>query len=208
MGSIDTYDNIETLELASLLESHEVLEFRRIAAYLYKQNSKWQKSIELSKKDEKWKDVIDTAASSKNQDLVTNLLKYFVEIGRKDCFSACLFTCYSLISPDVVMELAWKNGMMDSAMPFFIQTMKNMNERLQEVENRVLPKENEVASMSGADQVQSTMVNQCIPQSGSMGMIPQGGMMQGGMMPQGGSMNQPMDGFGNMGGFVGANQGN
>lgn len=143
-ASIDTFDNIETLELASILEKHDLLEFRRIAAYLYKQNKKWQKSIDLSKSDKKWKDVIDTAAASKNTDLVSNTLRYFVEEGRKDCFAACLYTCYDLLAPDVVMELAWKHGMMDFAMPFFIQTMKNMNLRINELETRVLPQQQQM----------------------------------------------------------------
>merc|ERR1712137_1097467 len=138
-SSLDNYDNVDTLELANRLESHDLLEFRRIAASLYKQNNKWQKSIALSKKDEKWKDVIATAAASRNEELVNNILQFFVEEGRKDCFAACLYTCYDLVTPDVVMELAWKHGMMDFAMPFFIQSMRNMNLRLKEVESRVLP---------------------------------------------------------------------
>merc|ERR1712000_184493 len=64
--------------------------------------------------------------------------------GRKDCFAACLYTCYDLLAPDVVMELAWKHGMMDFAMPFFIQTMKNMNLRINELETRVLPQQQQM----------------------------------------------------------------
>jgi len=33
------------------LEKHELIEFRRIAAYLYKGNNRWKQSVELCKKD-------------------------------------------------------------------------------------------------------------------------------------------------------------
>lgn len=34
--SIDAFDNFDTIALAQQLEKHELTEFRRIAAYLYK----------------------------------------------------------------------------------------------------------------------------------------------------------------------------
>ncbi len=34
--SIDKYDNFDNISLAQKLEKHELLEFRRIAAHLYK----------------------------------------------------------------------------------------------------------------------------------------------------------------------------
>merc|ERR1712000_436104 len=135
--------NIETIELASLLEKHELVEFRRIASYLYKNNKKWHKSIELSKKDSCWKDAIETAAASKRSEVVEELLRFFVSQDRKDCFAACLYNCFDHVAPDVVLELGWRNGMTDFAMPFFIQTMKNMNSRLQELEKRVLPSDDQ-----------------------------------------------------------------
>jgi hypothetical protein len=33
--------------------------------------------------------------------------------GKKECFASCLFICYDLIRPDVALELAWMNNMMD-----------------------------------------------------------------------------------------------
>lgn len=41
--------------------------------------------------------------------------------GKKECFAACLYTCYDLIRADVVLELAWMNNMMDFAYPFLLQ---------------------------------------------------------------------------------------
>jgi hypothetical protein len=39
--------------LASRLEKHELLEFRRLAAFVYKRNLRWRKAVELAKAD-KW----------------------------------------------------------------------------------------------------------------------------------------------------------
>ena len=55
------------------MEKHELLEFRRIAAYLYKKNKRWAQSVQLSKEDHMYKDAIDTAAQSKVKDTQTQL---------------------------------------------------------------------------------------------------------------------------------------
>lgn len=54
-SSITTYDNFDQLGLAFKLESHALLEFRRISAVLYKKNLKWEKAIELAKADKLYK---------------------------------------------------------------------------------------------------------------------------------------------------------
>lgn len=41
--------------------------------------------------------------------------------GKKECFASCLFICYDLIRPDVALELAWFNGMIDFAFPYLLQ---------------------------------------------------------------------------------------
>ena len=48
--SIDAFDNFDNIALAQTLEKHELIEFRRIAAYLYKGNHRWQQSVQLCKK--------------------------------------------------------------------------------------------------------------------------------------------------------------
>lgn len=50
-ASIDAYDNFDNIALAQQLENHELIEFRRISAYLYKGNNRWKQSVELCKKD-------------------------------------------------------------------------------------------------------------------------------------------------------------
>lgn len=50
-ASLSTYDNFDQVGLASALEGHELLEFRRLAALVYKKNLRWRKAVELAKAD-------------------------------------------------------------------------------------------------------------------------------------------------------------
>uniref|UniRef100_A0A7M4DYS9 Clathrin heavy chain n=1 Tax=Crocodylus porosus TaxID=8502 RepID=A0A7M4DYS9_CROPO len=135
-ASIDAYDNFDNITLAQRLEKHELIEFRRIAAYLYKGNNRWKQSVELCKKDRLYKDAMQYAAESKDAELAEKLLQWFLEEGKQECFAACLFTCYDLLHPDVVLELAWRHNIMDFAMPYFIQVMR---EYLTKVLGRRMP---------------------------------------------------------------------
>lgn len=56
--SIDAYDNFDNISLAQRLEKHELIEFRRIAAYLFKGNNRWKQSVELCKKDKLYKVIV------------------------------------------------------------------------------------------------------------------------------------------------------
>lgn len=106
--SLSNHENFNQVSLAKRLESHELLEFRRLAALLYAKNSKFEESIGLSKEDKLFKDAMITAASSASTEIVEDLLEYFVRIGNKECFAACLFVCYDLVRPDVVEDLQWR----------------------------------------------------------------------------------------------------
>ncbi|XP_018584251.2 clathrin heavy chain 1 isoform X2 [Scleropages formosus] len=120
-ASIDAYDNFDNISLAQRLEKHDLIEFRRIAAYLYKDNNRWKQSVELCKKDCLYKDAMLYAAESQDAELTEMLLRWFLEEGKKECFAACLFASYDLLHPDVVLELAWRHNIVDFAMPYFIQ---------------------------------------------------------------------------------------
>lgn len=64
---------------------------------------------------------METVAVSSSPELAEELLRWFVEQGEKECFAAMLFTCYDLLKPDIVLEVAWMNKLTDFAMPFMIQ---------------------------------------------------------------------------------------
>ena len=117
--SIDDFDNFDQILLAQKVERHELLEFRRISAYVYKRNKRWNQSVSLSKLDRMYKDAIDTAAESNDAEIAEDLLRYFVEtVNDKPCFTATLYTCYDLIRPDTAIELAWRHGYVDHVMPY------------------------------------------------------------------------------------------
>jgi len=193
--SIDSFNNFNMISLASKLATHELLEFRRISAYVYRRNKKWDKSIDLSKKDRMWKDCIDTANESEDAEMIEGLLRFFCETSEKECFCAALYTCFSHISPDVVLELAWLNGYHNFVMPFFIQTFRRTHLRLQELEERTAPPKEEDAQ----NEIAGTYGNLGGFGSGML-MIENGGMSMGapGMPMPGGGID--MSGFGVGGG--------
>eukprot|EP00591_Stephanopyxis_turris_P001746 CAMPEP_0195517552 /NCGR_PEP_ID=MMETSP0794_2-20130614/11004_1 /TAXON_ID=515487 /ORGANISM="Stephanopyxis turris, Strain CCMP 815" /LENGTH=1705 /DNA_ID=CAMNT_0040646371 /DNA_START=237 /DNA_END=5354 /DNA_ORIENTATION=- len=181
--SIDDFDNFNMIALASKLATHELLEFRRISAYVYRCNKKWSLSIELSKGDRMWKDCIDTSNESGDASIIEKLLRFFCETSEKECFCAALYTCYSHISPDVVLELGWQNGYHNFIMPFFIQNLRLTHLRLNELEERTAPpkeEDNNQDAIAGTYSSLGGMPNGVL-------MLENGGGMGGGMpMPQAG----------------------
>lgn len=69
-------------------------------------------------------DAMQYASESKDTELAEELLAWFLKEDKKECFAACLFTCYDLLRPDVVLETAWRHNIMDFSMPYFIQVMR------------------------------------------------------------------------------------
>ena len=68
---------------------------------------------------------MEAAAQSGDRDDYEELLKFFIEEKNKECFAACLYTCYDLLRADVVFELVRMNGLIDFAMPYLIQFMRD-----------------------------------------------------------------------------------
>jgi len=128
--SIDAYDNFDTISLAQNLEKHQLIEFRRIAAYLYKGNNRWKQSVELCKKDLLYKDAMTYAGESRDTELAEELLDWFLQKGKYECFSAGLYSCYDLVRPDVVLEQAWRFGITDYAMPYLIQVVRELTTKV------------------------------------------------------------------------------
>ncbi|KAF2013645.1 clathrin heavy chain [Aaosphaeria arxii CBS 175.79] len=118
--SVQSYDNYDPVDLAQRLERHDLVFFRQIAANIYRKNKRWEKSIALSKQDKLFKDAIETAALSGKSEIVEDLLRYFVDIGSRECYVGMLYACYDLIAPHVVLEVSWRNGLHDFTMPYMI----------------------------------------------------------------------------------------
>jgi len=143
--SIDSYDHFDQIALAQRVESHELLEFRRISAYLYQLNKRFEKSVELSKRDALWTDAMETAAESQDQDLAEALLRYFVDQKLRECYAACLYACYELIHPDVVLELSWRCNLMNFAMPYMVQSLRDYDDKLNNLTVKVEEQARKVA---------------------------------------------------------------
>ncbi|XP_030741318.2 clathrin heavy chain 2 [Echinops telfairi] len=119
--SLEAYDNFDHIGLAQRLERHPLIEFRRLAAQLYKETGRWAQSVALCKKDQLYKDAMQLAAESRDAELAEELLHWLLERGQRECFVASLFTCYDLLHPDVVLELAWRHGLLDYTAPYLVQ---------------------------------------------------------------------------------------
>ena len=52
---------------------------------------------------------MEYTAESGQKELAEELLLWFLEQGSYECFSACLYHCYDLVRPDVVLEYAWRS---------------------------------------------------------------------------------------------------
>eukprot|EP00735_Rhodelphis_limneticus_P001188 TRINITY_DN1175_c0_g1::TRINITY_DN1175_c0_g1_i1::g.17251::m.17251 TRINITY_DN1175_c0_g1::TRINITY_DN1175_c0_g1_i1::g.17251 ORF type:complete len:1683 (-),score=736.73,sp/P49951/CLH1_BOVIN/59.31/0.0,Clathrin/PF00637.15/1.2e+02,Clathrin/PF00637.15/8.9e-19,Clathrin/PF00637.15/3.4e-18,Clathrin/PF00637.15/2.2e-29,Clathrin/PF00637.15/1.7e-30,Clathrin/PF00637.15/6.4e-29,Clathrin/PF00637.15/3.3e-25,Clathrin/PF00637.15/3.4e-31,Clathrin_propel/PF01394.15/0.011,Clathrin_propel/PF01394.15/2,Clathrin_propel/PF0 len=183
--SIDSYDNFDQIGLAQTLEKHELMELRRISAYLFKKNQRWSQSIELSKKDKLFKDAIETAAQSAQRELAESLLKFFSEENNEGCFGACLYTCYDIVRPETALEMAWLRGYLDIAMPFMIQVIKEYTtkvDRLEEERKAALAeKEKKEQSPSGVPNQPDVMMYPMLPPVPQLTMGPANPMMGMGM---------------------------
>lgn len=132
-SSIKEYDSFESLDLAQGLESHDLLECRRISALLYRKGKKFQRSIEISKKDNLHKDMMETVAESGDPALAEKILHYIMDMQDKELFAAMLYTCYELVKPDVALEVAWRCNLQEYVMPYFIQFVKDLSTRVETV---------------------------------------------------------------------------
>ncbi|KAJ8437950.1 hypothetical protein Cgig2_031466 [Carnegiea gigantea] len=202
--SIDLHDNFDQIGLAQKVEKHELLEMRRIAAYIYKKAGRWKQSIALSKKDNLYKDAMETASQSGDRELAEELLVYFIEQGKKECFASCLFVCYDLIRADVALELAWLNNMIDFAFPYLLQFIREYTGKVDELIKHKLEAQREVKEKEAEEKekvAQQNMYAQLLPLALPAPPMPGmgGGAMGGGFAPpppMGGMGMPPMPPFG------------
>nr|CAD1822052.1 unnamed protein product [Ananas comosus var. bracteatus] len=164
--SVDMHDNFDQIGLAQKIEKHELLEMRRIAAYIYKKAGRWKQSIALSKKDNLYKDAMETCSQSGDRELSEELLVYFIEQGKKECFASCLFICYDLIRPDVALELAWMNNMIDFAFPYLLQFIREYTGKVDELMKDKIEAQSEVKAKEKEEKdlvAQQNMYAQLLP---------------------------------------------
>ncbi|CCW60031.1 unnamed protein product [Phytomonas sp. EM1] len=131
--SIESYDNFDFEKLSSRLEKMELFEFRKIALFLHRKNKNYMHAIRIAKENKLYQYAIDTASESGDTALAEELLDYFVK-DHPEFFASCLYTCYDILDPTVVMEKAWRNQRTDIAMPYLIQTMQSCMSKINRLE--------------------------------------------------------------------------
>ncbi|CAH8452142.1 unnamed protein product [Schistosoma margrebowiei] len=159
--SIETHSNFDHIALAQQLERHELIEFRRLAALLFKGSNRWMQSIDLCKRDQLYSDAMQYAWDSRDPETAEELLRWFLSENLPDCFAACLYRCYDLLRPDVVLELAWRNGLIDMAMPFLIQTLRELTIKVDRLERS---EQTRAAEEEKAEQAVNPLVMRTEPQ--------------------------------------------
>ena len=201
-NSIDLYDNFDQISLALRCESHELIEFRRISGHIYQKNKRWKQSVELAKRDGLFKDAMEACAQSGDKELAESLLKYFIDESNKECFAACLYTCYDLLRADVVFELAWMHGLMEYSMPYMIQFMREYSGKVDALiadkKDRNLEKV-EAEKEAVKEQMNQNLYAQLLP--AALPAPPMPGM--DGMSPGGGAVYGAMPGMGSPNGMNG-----
>merc|ERR1712157_333715 len=157
-----------------------------------------------------WQDAMETAALSQDSNLAEDLLCFFVENIEKNacpksCFAACLFTCFELTRPDVVLELSWRYGLIEYCMPYMVQTFRTFNNKLDSLYQKIELQEQKIqddqkkeqdAKNEQMNKAASNMIGNRLMLTGpgigggpSPNMAqPYGGQPQFGGQPQGGPM--------------------
>ncbi|KAG6533335.1 hypothetical protein ZIOFF_007202 [Zingiber officinale] len=196
--SVDLHDNFDQIGLAQRIEKHELLEMRRIAAYIYKKAGRWKQSIALSKKDKLYKDAMETCSQSGDRELSEDLLVYFIEQGKKECFASSLFICYDLIRPDVALELAWMNNMIDFAFPYLLQFIREYTSKVDELikhkieaQNEEKTKEKEEKDLVAQQNMYAQLLPLALPAPPGMGGPAMGGAYGPPPVPPMGAMGMP-----------------
>ena len=71
-----------------------------------------------------FQDAMMYAGESRQVEIAEDLIEWFLDNNNHECFASCLFQCYDLLRPDVILELAWRHNILDFAMPYMIQVMR------------------------------------------------------------------------------------
>jgi len=162
-----------------------LIEFRRIAAYLFKMNNRWKQAVELCKKDLLFKDAMEYAADSRNQEIAEDLMGWFLDNENYESFAAGTFVMYDMLKADVILELAWRHNIMDFAMPYLIQCVREYTNKVDKLEVS-----DETRTKEAETNPQPLVMGEQLMLTPAPGMMPMNNMY---------GMNQPMYNGGYMG---------
>lgn len=111
-----------------------------------------------------------------------------------------LYTCYELVKPDVALEVAWRCNLQEYVMPYFIQFVKDLSLRVENVQKSTedIKKKEESKAEEEMNRPLDMDLNFMFPgmgmqMGGPMAIMPAPGMMPG--MNMGNFMTAPQPGF-------------
>lgn len=138
-ASFERSDRFDSAGMAAKLAAHERVDIRRLAARLHTMNGQWREAVACLLNDALYTEAIRTASASRDPAIAEELLTTVAEeLKDGTLFVGCLYSCFDLLRPDLVLELAWSNKWMDLAMPYMCQTLKASHERIIRLEAVVL----------------------------------------------------------------------
>ena len=79
---------------------------------------------------------METVAESRDPSLAEDLMRFIMNMEDKELFAAMLYTCYELVKPDVALEVAWRCGLYEYVMPYFIQFVRDLSLRVDTVQKK------------------------------------------------------------------------
>ncbi|KAL2317476.1 hypothetical protein Fmac_031352 [Flemingia macrophylla] len=187
--SIDLHDNFDQIGLAQKIEKHELLEMRRVAANIYKKAGRWKQSIPFSKKDNLYKDCMETCSQSGDRELSQHLLVFFIEqscslSGSERVFCILPLCLLRYHRPDVALELSWMNNMIDFAFPYLLQFIREYTGKVDELIKHKIETQNEEKTKENEEKediAQQNMYAQLLPLA--LPAPPMSGMGGGGYAP-------------------------
>lgn len=150
---------------------------------------------------------METVAESKDPVLAEDLLRHIMTMQDKELVAAMLYNCYSLIKPDVAMEIGWRSGLQEFVMPYFIQFVRDLSVRVDGVQKSTaeIQKKEETKAEEEANRPLDMDVSMMFPginaNAGPAAIMP----APGAMPPMGGGM--PGMQMGGMGMGMGMNMG-
>lgn len=138
---------------------------------------------------------METVAESKDPVMAEDLLRYIMTKEDKELVAAMLYNCYTLIKPDVAMEIGWRSGLQEYVMPYFIQFVKDLSVRVDTVQRSTaeIQKKEEVKAEEEANRPLDMNMNMMFPDM-NMNAGPAAIMPAPGSMPPMGGMGMGMGG--------------
>lgn len=147
--NLKKHTHFDSIALASQLESHPLVFFRRIASALYRSPSvrRFSHALTVSRRDYLYSDCIKTVQLSKDPKLVSAAVDFFLNgdiIGecrkevlasleiadinevRKECVAALLYRCYEFTSAPEVISACYMYGATEFCVPYILQKVSDV----------------------------------------------------------------------------------